>query len=78
VFFRDGRKFFAKEIKVEKDEMWKREILDLVLQAVQTGKTPETTIPTDEEFKTQTKKVAKPPKAEAVEKKIRRSRFLVS
>jgi hypothetical protein len=58
---------------VEKDESWKREILDLVIPAVQTGKTPDTVIPTDEEYKTESKKVAKPPKAEVVEKRIERS-----
>jgi hypothetical protein len=49
-----------------------------VIQAVQTGKTPDTVIPTDEEYKTKSKKVAKPPKAEVVEKRIERSRFFVS
>ncbi len=47
-------------------------------QAVKSGNLPDTVIPTDEEFKTVRKKVAKPPKEETVEKKLERSRFVIS
>jgi hypothetical protein len=47
-------------------------------QAVKSGNLPDTVIPTDEEFKTVRKKVAKPPKEETVQKKLERSRFVIS
>jgi hypothetical protein len=31
---RDGKKFFAREIRVEKDDSWKKEILELVLTVI--------------------------------------------
>jgi hypothetical protein len=42
---------------------------------VKTQKPPDTVIPTDDDYKTESKKVDKPPKEETVEKKIARSRF---
>ena len=71
--FRDGSKWFARPIREIKDESWKYEILTEVTDSVKNNRPPTLLIPTDEEFKTCSKKVPKPPVEEVV--KRTKSRF---
>jgi len=64
--FRNEDRWFAKKIKVAKDETWKSDIMAQVLQAFKTNHVPAVVFPYDDHLKTFTKKRERPDKEEIV------------